>query len=391
MKHGTVAVGTILLAVLVACSGGRDDDAQSTSTTGARAKIGRGGSDAVSTTGAIAIGEPLATYSITYRVEERDGDDINVSTSELTSARPFRSRSATKVGKEVASTRVADFGYLGQQAGTAEPVVYTAAPAPAPGDVRTDLLFAGDRGDEVRRVLGRECQVHHLGAPVLSGIVVPLDASEGITADICVDADGLILEELTFDADHVATSRWIATTVEESPSTSDEEFRFEGVTPTAAKEGGGSLQAVEPTSAPPGPFWQLDELPAGFTHMGRYAIVPPQEARVDDPASRSMVIAGVSDVFVRGIDMVVVEQGGTLGQIPPFGSTPNSEVIDLGELARSAEWFLTVTGAEVHALIPPGRYVKVLGTLPSDEIIALAKSLHPIEGQGLVYRALEAG
>lgn len=373
-RHCRCLAGLLALCVLAACSGNGRDVATTPST------IGRSGAKVQPSIDAVAIGAPLHAYAITYRVEELEGDAVRTSTHTLTVERPFRSRFDTD-----ASSRRADFGSLASANDGSAPEVLTAAPAPAPGDVRTDLLFASDPGREVRSVAGRTCQVHRLGAPVLTGIVVPLAESEGVTADICVDRDGLILEEVTFGDAHVAISRWIATKVDVSSATNVDEFHFVDADPKPAADGGGSLRPVEETSTPPGEFWQLDAPPAGFTRKGRYAIVPPQAASPDDPETRSQVIAGVSDVFVRGDDVLVVEQGGTLGQVPPFGATPHSQLVDLGLLAKTAEWFLTPTGAEVHVLLPPGRYVKVFGTLPAADVIAIARSLHPIEGVNLVY------
>lgn len=368
-----MAVAVVISAV-AACSGGGSD--RTTRTTTTPSTIGRRGSAVETAVDAVTIGAPLDAYSVTYRVEEVDGDEIRISTASLVVERPFRSR--LDLGH---TTERADLGYFGT-----DKEVVTAVPAPAPNDVRADLLFASDKGREVRSVAGRECQVHRLGAPVLTGVVVPAGESEGITADDCVDADGLILEEVVADDAHRVTSRWIATEVETAPPSHDADFFQVGpVAPKAAAEGGGSMQAVEPTSTSLGQFWQLDDLPAGFTHEGRYAIVPPQTATPNDLEARGQVIAGVSDVFVRGRDVLVIEQGGTLGQVPPFGTMPHSQLIDLGALGRTAEWFLTPSGAEVRVLIPPGRYVKVFGTLPASEIIAIARSLTPVEGKGLVY------
>jgi hypothetical protein len=380
-----VQAGLAALTLLVACSGGGRGDAKPGKVT-TPPTIGREGSKVIEHMPAVEIEAPLAAYGLTYRVEEVAGDDVQTSTAELTVVRPFRSRVVTTVDDEVTSTRVADFGYLGQAPGAdGHDSVLTAPPGPAPGDVRSDLVFAGDEGGEVRLVIDRPCQVHHLGAPALTGIIVPFDESEGITTDTCVDADGLILEEVTYDDEHRAISRWIATKLVIGPTVHDDDFRLPDVKPTPATEGGGSLQAVDPTTASEGRFWELPEPPEGFTRMGRYAIVPPQAASPDDEHSRAQVIAGVSDVFVRGSDLLVIEQGGTLGQVPPFGVTPHSHLIDLGELGKTAELFATATGTEIRVLIPPGRYVKVLGTLAPDELVAIAKSLVPIEGTGLVY------
>jgi hypothetical protein len=359
--------GTLALALLAACSGG-----------GGTETIGRDGSVRVDTPEAVAIGEPPDTYAITYRVEELVGDRVRTSTATLTVDRPFRSRLETRDGGTVVSLRVADFGYSGAKSERASALVVTAAPAAASGDVRTELLVEG-AGREVRRVAGAVCQVHRFGAPLLAGEVAP-----GDDVDECIDGDGLILEEIVRSSG-VITRRWVAASIGHSPRVDDADFRLSDVKPLPTAEGGGSVQAVDPTSAPPGTFWQLDEPPPGFTRRGRYAVVPPQSARADDPETRSQVVAGVVDVFTRGPDVLLIDQGGTLGQVPPFGTQPGSDLVDLGALAKTGEWFPTPTGAEVRALIPPGRYVKVSGSLPADDLIAIARSLRPIEGTGLTY------
>jgi hypothetical protein len=39
----------------------------------------------------------------------------------------------------------------------------------------------------------------------------------------------------------------------------------------------------------------------------------------------------------------------------------------------------------VRVLIPPGKFVKVRATVPVDELLDIVRTLHPIEGPGLVY------
>jgi hypothetical protein len=332
----------VLVVILAACSGGSS-----------RAKaIDRDGSTRVSAPREVRVTNVLDAYSITYRVETVEDGKVTVDEAALTVQRPFRSRLELGDG----SVRVSDFGYLGHQPAKGKPSVYTAAPEAAGGDVRADLVV-DDTGREVR---------------------------PGSGVDECIDADGLVLEEVVRDATTI-TRRWVATRVDTSPTTRTRDFRLRGVAPIPARDGGGSLQKVKPASAPPGPVWELDAPPPGFDLIGRYAVVPPQDASADDPETRDQVIAGIVDVFMRGHDVVFIEQGGTLGQVPPFGTAENGTVVDLGELARNAEWFPTVTGAEVRALLPPGRYVKVRGTLPADDLIAIARSLHERTGTGLTY------
>ena len=351
----------LALALLAACSGGGDDEA-----------IDR---DEAPPVEAVELGDPLVAYEITYDVEERDGDDVVRREATRLVERPFRSRFES--GELL---RVADFGYFGEREPGDETEVLTAVPVPAPGDVRADLLDLDD-GGEVRRIAGRPCQVHTFGAQLLLGIV-----AEGEDTEACIDADGLVLEEVVRDEDGIV-SRWVASRVDADPATTDDDFVLDGVVARGAAEGGGSLREVEPTSRSVGQFFEPAEVPTGFVHRGRYAVVPPQEANPDDENTRAHVIAGVVDVWVRGIDVLVLEQGGTLGRVPPFGGHPNGTPED----ALSAQYrgvAETIPGAhanEVRVLLPPGRYVKVVGTLPLADLVELVAALTSSEGDGLVY------
>lgn len=355
----------VVLALVAACSGGGGDDTS----------IDRDGAPPVEDAAAVELGEPLESYAIIYRVEERDGDDVTTREATRLVERPFRSRFES--GELL---RVADFGYFGEREPGDETEVLTAVPVPSPGDVRADLLNL-DHGGDVRRIAGRECQVHISGAPLLFGNVV-----EGDDTESCIDADGLVLEEVVRDDKGIVT-RWVAREVDTDPTTTAADFALEGVVARSAAEGGGSLREVEPTSRSVGAFYEIADVPIGFVHRGRYAVVPPQEASPDDESSRAHVVAGVVDVWVRGIDVLVLDQGGTLGRVPPFGVHPHGTPED----ALSAQYrgiAESIPGAhanEVRVLLPPGRYVKVVGTLPLDDLIELVEELTLSEGDGLVY------
>lgn len=354
-----------LAVMLVACA---DDDEPTT--------IEREGSDVVQDDSVSLQGSVLDAYAVTYRVQELDPEEgVRTASVELLVRRPFASR-RTVTGDELLGDRAAE---LGRRTEGAHLILPT--PGPAPDDLRADLLFARDDAIEARTVLGRTCAVFEIGAPLLAGGELAL----GEGTEICVDADGLVLEEVTVE-DGEIVERWLATDVGTDPPA---EIEVEGE-PVPVAEGGGSVRAIEPTSSPPGPFWVLDDAsaPEGFEHLGRYAVVPPQTARVDSAESRPRVVAGVVDVWVRGIDVLVVDQGGTLGNVAPFGTHPGSEDVDVGDVgvgALFAEAYLTRTGGEVRVLIPPGKYVRVSATLPIDEVVAVARALREVEGTTLAY------
>src|SRR5206468_3371693 len=100
-----------------------------------------------------------------------------------------------------------------------------------------------------------------------------------------------------------------------------------------AKLGGGVVHAVTAGSRTPGSFWELGSPPRGFSYRDRYAVVPPQGA-IADPRQRSSVIATVDDIWVKGPDVLIVEQGGTLGGTAPFARDPNARRLRVGVLGR---------------------------------------------------------
>jgi len=355
------AVIAVVATALVACS------------ENGPATIGRDGSTVVEDADDVVIGEPPESYRVEYRVEQVDGDDVRTTTAVLTVDRPYRSR--FDVDELV---RVADFGYFGEEEPGDETEVTNPVPSAAPGDVRADVLPLPP-GREVRVVLGRRCQVFRLGASLLDGEYLP-----GDLVDACIDADGLVLEEITTVDDEVIVRR-VATDVDLDPDLDGVSFELD-LPSRPADEGGGSVQRVTPTSSTPGTFWVLDAPPTGFSHRGRYATIPPQRARLDDEHTRAQFVAGVTDVYERGIDVLIVEQGGTLGQVPPFGDHPHGELLDdMGALGPRGELVQHPNGAELRILLLPGRFVKVSGTVPGDELVAVARALRPIDGTGLTY------
>lgn len=351
-------------------------------------QIGRGGSAPITAPDGAGVVERPAAYQITYRVEELVDGRVVAGSAVLLVRRPFDSRLERRdltVSDAVASIRVAGLGVLAQSVGSERAVLRHPAPAPAPGDVRADLIVGsapgllGDRR-EWRRVLGRACQVVRSGAPLLSGEIVPAPAPEA-HVDSCLSAEGLVLEEVSSQRG-TPTARWVATAVDLQPDVDDARFSLPGAAEVPAGQGGGSVKAVDPTSRSLGTFWELDGPAAGFTPAGRYAVVPPQAATASDPASRPNLVAAVVDVWTRGPDIVLVDQGGTLGQVPPFAAHRFGHPADLGALGQG-EWFLTPAGPEVRVLLPPGRYVRVAGTLPVEDLLALARRLRPVQGDGL--------
>lgn len=79
----------------------------------------------------------------------------------------------------------------------------------------------------------------------------------------------------------------------------------------------------------------------------------------------------------------MVDRGGTLDGTDVIEPSPHGVPVDLGALGDGQIVF-TPQGASVEVEQPGGRFVRVSGTLPVRELVALARSLREVEGSQLV-------
>lgn len=241
---------------------------------------------------------------------------------------------------------------------------------PLPDEPRPDVFVpsAARDANRNRTAAGRTCRVFLYA-----------------NAEYCVDASGLVLASRIGNTVEVARK---VTLLGDAPSAPDIAATLaEGVSdPTR-----GSVRPMEPTSSPPGRNdWSLPSAPAGFSFVGRYSAVPLSGEVLQ--AGSQEIVAGIVDVYVRGIDTIVVDRGGKL-------STDKVTDKNLGTLAESAPVELGALGTgvkgiggigpfgyrEVRAFPEKGRYVVVAGTVPMDELIEVARALRPSPGNTLRY------
>lgn len=358
----------------------------------------RGGSTVVADTGRpVAVESTPRTYRIVYRVENRGGGDLVVETEEVTVRRPFDGRvvdrSGEPPGDDEQSVTVTRFGFFGTDSPRAQPTVLHVPPNPPAGDADpVDALNAAVDLDlaelrERRRIeaVERECHVYRIGGPVAGGPLTPVGGVEGEHTDVCVDASGLVLEEVNVVDDGRVLRRRVAVEVDESPRLDGDVFRGPDAEVPPADQGGGSTLEVEATSRPPAdPFFELPDAPAGFEHRGRYAVIPPQAEAFGDPRQQGQRVAGVSDVYVRGPELLVIDQGGTLGRVDAFEEHPFGREVDGGSLG-SDELLLGPRTSEVRVAREGGRYVRVYGTVAPELLLDVIRSLEPRDGGELVY------
>jgi hypothetical protein len=325
------------------------------------------------------LDRPPTTYRVVYRVENLAGGDRTVSTDELWVRRPFSSRLETRAGPppggDVSAVTISDFGLIASSGSNSEPLVLRVSPSAPNGDLRLNGVLdelVDDRGLRPRsdrdEIAGRACQVFRTGEPIGTGqLVTPTDEDY---ADVCIDAAGLVLSE-TWRVGGTILRRKVAVEVETDIALSDELFRPDARV-LAADAGGGEVIALEPTSRPPATFWELDSAPEGFTHQGRFLVRPPG-APVGAQTTTVTKSEIVVDVYVAGADFVLVLQG-SIDREPE--SDPDDRRVRLGPL-KEGRLHVDVFGANVLARPDAVRYVRVMGTIEPDRLVAIAAELQP--------------
>jgi hypothetical protein len=317
-----------------------------------------------------------ASWHVEYRLEEGG----KVSTDKVWVRRPFDSVLETWDGAPPGTAlQVSQVATLARR--SSGQVTLEVPPGVPASDVRLQPVLDDALAHGVlvplgrKTVAGRACQVYRSGqllsAPVLRK---PTAADHG---ESCVDEAGLVLEEV-LTADGKRLSRRVAVSVEEDPAAGVGDDRFPVRERTVdVRQGGGRVRRLVPDSRPPGEFFSLDAPPDGFTHEGRYSVVPPQPENFsdDDPSGAGKRRAGVVDVWVRGVDVLVVDQGGTLGGYPPYAPDDAAPTVDLGPTLGHGEVVLSALEPAVRTILPGGRYVRVAGTLPPAELAAVARRL----------------
>ncbi|MGI8794888.1 MAG: hypothetical protein ACR2H3_17225 [Acidimicrobiales bacterium] len=333
---------------------------------------------------------PTEGWRVRYRVESAGTaphlEDVVVRP-------PFDARIEVRASLDptsaLTSERELSLGVLATQNPGASPAVLE--PDPTPAGIRIEAILADAvrlglaEQREIRLVAGRLCHVYRTGGALDATVLAPV-SDDADYVDLCVDVEGLLLEEWQIFDGHGIRQRVALEVDAPSASTDSELRRIDTTDRVAPKDGGGSLREVDPASRPQGRFFESPAPPAGFTFVGRYGAVPPQPGFAD-PNRRGTIYASTVDVFVRGADAIVVEVGGTLNLSTAFDLDPANPQIDLGGDLGTADVILGTSGAELRALVgDSGRFVKVKGTVPVADLEAVMRSLRPTEaGTGLVF------
>jgi hypothetical protein len=382
---GVMLLGTVGTLALVADGGDGDGADGDVSAAPAPVTASLSGTLVAQEGSVLAITPVPSTYRITYRVETASGAESVTRTEDITVRRPFDAQlvaytDATSADDPDIDAR-SNLGLYGDVTDPDRLDVGYGMPAAALGDLRFDGTIQDlvDSGvfvpRERREVLGRECQVYRTGRLVEAPpLAVP---SAATYADVCIDAAGLVLEEVAF-VDGIAETYEVATAVEVDGTIGDEAFRIDG-TPLTLEEGGNELVPLDLLTAPVEGYWTPAVAPAGTAHVARYLLRAPSPpegssdttttAGPTNPAAGS--VDTYVDVYASGPLFVIVHQGP--GDAAPARDTTLGRDVDAGALGAARVGFgatgsMLVAGTEAW-------FVEVTAPLPATELATIAGSL----------------
>jgi hypothetical protein len=325
---------------------------------------------------------PPTDYRLVYSVTTPDG----VVSEEHVVHRPFDAYVANRdADGKVTAERWSSIGRLITRSQGAPAVEIDSAVAAAASDLRPERFVAQladakkvvTHEDQSIDVGGRSChpftEAGHVGATG-SGSDPGQVSQVPVAIARCVDAQGLVLEErwTTKDGTLVLTKR-----AQELELGAD----VPAIHPPKAQplpdgQGNGAIHEVPRDQAPP--FQQAFSLaaPDGFRFVGRYAVVPARAATGPSTGATGATtdVAIYTDVWRHGPDLLMLDQGATKGEPPPFDSTTRVGTVDLGALG-TAELAVDLRGAEVRLTLPGNGFLRLSGTIPVDQLTRLAAQI----------------
>jgi hypothetical protein len=338
----------------------------------------------------LTVDDAPESYRVVYTIEVYQETAIRRTTDTLEVRRPFESRLVSRAGAQELTVRASRLGTLAF--GSAQgPIAIASAPTPGSADLRFDPALRDAVEEELvevreqRRVAGRRCQVYRFGSTVTSGELRPVGSRDEEHADVCIDADGLLLEEVWWKEGRPLQRR-IATEVEVGPRLGDATFTIENERALTTEEGNGFFREIRPDTRLQGTSYELPEAPAGFTFRGRYAVQTPRlSLEGGNPLEPARPREDVSqiDVWTNGPDLLVLSTslGADLAALPEDAATAHP--VDLGGDLDDAVAVLDLRSNEVRAELEGGRFLRLAGTVPREALVTLARTLRPVEGAGI--------
>jgi hypothetical protein len=338
-----------------------------------------------------AITSVPSAYSVVYRVDSYDSSGhVSTDTEQFQFRRPFDAAVEGKAGAPPGTTEqwksISNLGLYSDTSSGNDPQVYRVLPQTALADLRLDSTL-GDlvkegifTPREQRRVLGRQCQVYRTGAPLETFSVAKATATD--YADACIDASGHLLEEVSVVSGKLG-GRMVATSVTDKPTATDSAFKITGP-PSSLADGGAELTSIDLDKAPAAHYWTMPT-PAGYQHTGRYRLrqeqSPPSSDSTETPATTAAptppkILETYVDVYVKGNDVLVVQQGAKEAEQVPDASDPTKQTAPLGPLG-TVELRTGLTGTQIaaHPSTPANSFVHVAGSAPLAQLKQVAATL----------------
>jgi hypothetical protein len=324
---------------------------------------------------------PPTDYRIVYAVTTPD----SASTEEHVVHRPFGAFVQTRdANGKVTSERWSALGHLTTRSQGYPAVRIDTAIAPAASDLRPDL-FTGPMTDLKRLKVGgggpisigdracrRSVEAQKLATAGDAAKSVGQTGTLPVTVTRCVDRQGLVLEErwASPGGRNLITKRAVELELgDDVPTIHEPRARR-----LPAEQGNGSVERVARST--PMPFADTFRLatPKGFTFVGRYAVVPARLAGSAGPLPPDAGIELYTDVWRRGADVLLLDQGVTTSGRPPFDARTAVGPVDIkGPGQATVAYDLRL--AEVRFTRPDGGFARLAGTIAPAELVRLASTL----------------
>lgn len=311
------------------------------------------------------ITETAESYRIRYLLESFGAGEPKVFDYTLTVRRPFDQDQDYKDGGALVFRQIQNFGVgaLYQQVNPV-PEVVRASPAIAETDTRFSAIIDDLVADgiylpkERRKVLDSECVVYRTGSAV--GAREFTKAKPTNYADICIDARGFVLEELSVQ-DGKVFARRTAVELELTPA----DLSALAI-PTDATVSPTTEFSEIPTNVKPDDNYHAIALPNGYSLKGRYKVVEG----TDQPEPKTTY----SDVYVKGLSTIIVRQGLETEEAKIEFDTAETRPVPA---MLDARYFRVATGSVLIGHPTAGWYVRIFATEPWITLAQVGATLAP--------------
>jgi hypothetical protein len=327
---------------------------------------------------AVAKGAPI-DYRLVYEVTTPDG----TTTEEHIVHRPFGAEVVTRDSKgTVTSERWSALGELVTRSQGAKAVALDTAIATSASDSRPDLFV--DPLTKVKRatpsgsgqVGGRPCTKSLEPDTVATQGGAETSGGQAGTLPVrvtrCSDAQGLVLEERWVSAG--GTTLLTKRAVELQLGDKVPAIEIPKADPLPAAQGNGSVKKVARDAKIP--FLETFHLatPKGFTFVGRYAVVPARLSQSGGQVPADPGIALYTDVWRRGPDVLLLDQGATKSGTPPFVARSKLGPLEVPGVG-AADLAVDLRIAEVRFTRPDGGFARLAGTVDPKALVAIADTI----------------